>query len=1108
MIVNLIMVVILVAGAITAMRTRREVFPNMTLDVISIAVPFPGAVADEVEEGVVIQVEEAIQGVSGVDFIESSSRENMGTVMVYLRTDVKDAQKVLDDVKDRVNQIRTFPDDAETPVVSLIDNKEDVIRVALYSDGRADELALKKVAEKLRDDMLLLPEVSSVKTDGAREREMIIEVSDAALERYSLSFDEIADAVNRNDLDISGGNIKTQSEELTLRASARNYRPQDLAETVLRSFPDGTHVLLRDVATVREDFEDTNTRMVVDNKTAVVLKILKMSSDDSIKISTAVKKFVDQRRATLPPGVKIKAMVDLSTLLRARIRLLLKNAAYGFVLIFLILMIFLGYRLSFWVAMGLPFAMLGTIVFMRIPDVTISMMSLFAFLTILGLLVDDAIVVSENVQQHIEGGMDPEQAAIEGTLQVYPAVVAAVLTTLFAFGPFFLVQGVWGKFLKPIPWVSCLGLTVSLFECLLILPAHLAHSLKPIDQQRAGKSLFSRMMAASQRFLNWLINRTYKPCLNLALRFHWQTFVLGFAFFIISLGVIRSGAIKFVFMPEMDSDWIKIEYFLEPGSPLGVHDQAMDRIFAAVDQLNEEFTDKRGEYVKTRRGRRMGKMFGPDEPVIQRTMAVKAGGGRGDGLGGVQSTNNTDQGDVILELLDGEGRGISALSMVNRWRELVGEIPGAQRINYQILAGPSGVSIVEVLLSGDDMGDLIGAAARVKDTMRKYPGAYDVQDTVAYGRRELRLSVNERGRAQGLTLGELIRQVRQGFYGHEIHRVQRGRDEVKVWVRYPEDQRRSIADFENIKVWSSMVGAQIPLREVADIETGRQLRAIDRHKRRRTVRVSAKLDTDRITPDELKNELRKSLPGILEKTPGVDFSLEGQDRDQKLLLDSLQYWYPFALAGIFVCIALTFRNYLHSLMIMTIVPLGLVGALGGHFIIPLLNPSISKMDLTMLSIAGVVALGGIVVNDSIVMIDAIKRNLGNGEGLRESVFNGAVSRFRAIVLTTLTTSIGMMPLMLERSLQAQFLIPMAASISFGLLLGTFFTQLWLPAAFMVLNSIKRAWYLMATGRLHPGADIERNALPGGNFVKGVIPAWMWALIVLCVAAIIIKLRFF
>lgn len=1107
MVVNLIMVIVLVAGTFVAITTRREVFPNMSFDIITVAVPFPGASAGEVEEGVTILIEEAVEGIGDIDYIESVSSENLSTVVIFLRTDVEDPDKTLDDVKDTIDQIRNFPDDIEEPIITIMDNEEDVIRVALFSDKTvADELSLKEIAEEVRDELLDLPEISSVDTYGVREREIVIEIPEKNLQKYGISFEEIELAVRSSNLDVSGGTIKTDVEEMTLRAAGKRYRPVEFSRIPLRTFPDGTRVLLGDVADVREDFVDINYGMFMNHKPGVMLKVMKSKTEDSIKIAEAVRNYVDRKKHTMPPGVAMDTMVDLSRLLNARIKLLLKNALYAFVLIFIILMIFLGYRLSFWVAMGLPVTMLGTILVVRIPDVTISMMSLFAFITVIGLLVDDAIVVSENVQQHIEKGEDPETAAIEGTLEVYTAVMASVTTTVLAFSPFFLVVGMWGKFLAPIPWVSAVGLIISLLECLFILPCHLAHSLHSHEEDMRRRNAVKRIRVALDNGIQSLIEYTYKPALNVAMRFRWHTFILGFAFFIITLGVIASGKIKFVFMPEMDSDWVVVEYTLEPGSSMAVQNRVMDHIDKTVVTLNEEMTEKRNELLDSRVGRGYGEMFPEDTPVIDNILSVQGGLGSNEGFKN-QETVNPDVGMVLLEMIDGEDRGIAAVDVVNRWRELIGEVPGVLKMNYRIPAGPTGVSVVEVLLSGDNMDELMEASRRVQSRMREYPGVYDIQDDLSLGRREINLKLNDRGEALGLTLADLIKKVRFGFYGHELHTIQRGRDEIKIWARYPKNERTSIEDFESIKI-PTRFDAEVPLTEVAEIETSRQLRSIKRHERERTLRASCKLDIDVITPDELKDELRKHMPGLLDGLYGVSYSLEGQDRDQRLLMESLQFWFQVALFAIFVVIALAFKNYLHSIMIMIIVPLGMVGMVAGHFVVPVINTRIDKLDLTMLSMAGLVALGGIVVNDSIVMIDSIKRNIGNGQDLMPAVHDGAVSRFRPIVLTTLTTSIGMMPLILEKSLQAQFLIPMAASIAFGLIVGTFFTQLWLPAAFIVFNDMKRVWYFMAKGIHYKPVVIERNALADGNFIKGVVPWWIWLTLVLCAGAVFVTLRYF
>ncbi len=1094
MVVNIIFVGIIIAGAMVTMQTRREIFPTMVLDIVNISVVFPGAAAEEVEEGVTIKIEEAIQSVTGIDYITSNSREGGCSVTAYMKTNVGDPRKVFQDIKDKIDQIFTFPDDAEEPNIQLMEHTSSVVAVAIYGD--VDRLALKTLADDVREELLLLPDVSKVEEYGMLPREMVIELSEENMQRYGITFDEVTRAVRSYDLDVSGGTIKTDVEELNLRANGKNYRPEDLAEIVLRALPDGTKVYLRDVAEVKEVFEDVNYEFDYNGKPAAALMVMKTEQDDAIRIAEQVKKYVKEKQPELADGITIEYWGDLSKILNQRISLLVKNAKYGIALIFIILMVFLSFKLSFWVAAGLPVSVMGTILLMRTQDVTINMISLFAFITVLGILVDDAIVVSENVMQYIEKGLDPVEAAIEGTVEVMPAVVASVLTTMAAFAPFLFIEGVWGKFLFPIPVISIFGLLVSMFECFFILPAHLAHSLRPIEEQKNARGLFAALRRGTDNVIQSVIRRTYNPVIKMAIRFRWGVFAFGIAMFIISIGVVRSGIIKFVFFPEVDGDNISIVYTLEPGSSMKVQDAVAAQITGALDQLNKEFTQQRRELMKTRRGMKMYGAVGADQPIIKDEVTIKGGTTKGGA--------NSSIGQVYIEMIDGEARGISSKKIAARWRELIGEVPGVLRMDINSNMGPPGVSDVEVQLRGDDMNEIMRAASLVKKKMREYPGVHEVQDNLNFGKREINMELKDRGKALGLTLADLISQVRSGFYGQEIHRVQRGREEIKVWVRYPESERNSIADFEAIKI-RTREGFEVPLPEVARFSTSRQLRSISRFDRKREITVKCKTDGVTITPAELKSELRKAMPGMLLRVHGVTYSFEGQNRSQMQMMKSLGKWYLVALVAIFIIIALTFRNYLHSFMIMLLIPLGFVGALAGHLLVPYMNARIDRMDLTFLSIAGIVTLAGIVINDSIVMVHAIKRNLGKGNmTLDRAVYQGAVSRFRPIVLTTFTTSIGLMPLVLEQSLQAQFLIPMACSIAFGLLVATFFTQVWLPATFLILTDLKRLWYVAATGKLYSPTVIERNALPEGNFIKGIIPSWLVGLIVLVAVAVYLK----
>ncbi|HOO56813.1 MAG TPA: efflux RND transporter permease subunit [bacterium] len=1082
MVVNMLVVGILVVGMMYTLSTRKETFPSTELDIISVSVPFPGASAAETEEGITIKVEESLDNVTGIDYIESTSAEGYSSVVIYLKTSVKNPRKVLDDVQDAVAQIYTFPDDAEEPNIALLENRSQEIAVAIYGEG-LDEKSLKALAEEIRDELLEIEVISNVSIDGIRDLEMAIEVSEKDMQRYGITFNEITNAVQSYDFEVSAGTIKTNSEKISLRVAGKNYRPEDLSKIVLRALRDGTVIRLRDVANVVEEFKDDDYRFLFNGKPAAMVWVKKTEAEDTIKITTAVKKYITEKAPTLPENVKIQYTSDMSKILGQRIDLLVKNGKYAICLIFILLMIFLGLNLSFWVAMGLPIALMMTMIFIRPFDITINMMSLFGFLIMLGILVDDSIVVAENIQQYIEKGYDPKAAAVEATVEVYPAVLASVTTTIIAFSPFFFIAGIFGKFLKPIPFVAAFGLAASLLECLFILPPHLAHSLRPISERKNATGFFARTRRAMDRAIQFLVDYTYKPVLKFAIRFKWQTVVTGFVIFILAIGVTKSGILRFVFFPEIDSEFIRFSYTLEPGSPLTVHDRIQDHVYKQIDIIEEEFKEIRRDFLKTRKGKRFAEKAGPDSPFIVQVISVK---------GGSFGSSNTSTGYFFVEMLDGEARGISSKVVLDRLRELIGEnLPGVIRTDFSAAMGPGSGAAIQIQLAGKDSDELMRSVGLVKDWLREFPAVYDVQDDIEWGNRELSLDLNENGKALGLTLRDIALQTRYGFYGQEIHRVQRGKDEIKVWVRYPKEERDSLGDFDSIKVRTA-TGVEVPLSDVVTIESNRRIRQINRFNKKRVFSVSAKVDFAQLSPDTLKNEARDKLPALLEQVHGVTFSLEGSDRFQQQLMKSLMFWYPVAIILIFVIITLTFRNYLHSAMIMVMIPLGFAGAVVGHLIVPLMNSRIDRLDLSMLSIAGVVALAGIVVNDSIVMTHAIKRNISSGDSLSDSVFNGAVSRFRPIVLTTLTTSIGMMPLILETSLQAQFLIPMACSIAFGLIVATFFTQLWLPAGFLVLNDAKRMWYLMAKGKLYKPEVIERNGLPEGNFIKGVIPWWMIA----------------
>lgn len=1085
MVVNIFVALVIAAGAFVTINIQRDFFPAFAPDRIGITVPFPGAGAEEVEEGVTIKIEEAVQGINGIDYVQSTSAEGVSSVMLALKSSVKNPRKVLDDVKDAVDQIYTFPDDAEEPKVILAENRDSVIYVAVSGD--VDEMTLKSVGEEIKDDLLELGPVSDVRMDGVRALEISINVSEESLQRYGMTFGEIAQAVRNFDLDISGGTIKTDAEELSIRAKGNSYRAEEIAAIPVRTAVNGTILRIRDVADVKEGFEDRSYKFRYNGKPGMTLLVMKTEQEDLLEVAYAVKAYVEEKAPIMTEGLTMETFMDRSVFLNQRIGLLLKNAGYAMLLIALLLLIFLGPRLSLWIVFGLPVAVMGSIVLINWQGVTINMMSLFAFILVLGILVDDAIVVGESIQQHIEKGKDPEQAAIDGTVDVYPAVIGSVLTTMAAFAPFYFVEGMFGNFVYPIAVVVILGLACSLVEALFILPAHLAHSLSSMEERKTRAGIMDRMVMNAQEMFMSLVDKTYRPVVKFAVKHHWEMFLVGFCFFAISMSVVKSGVLRFVFFPNIDSDWLQVTYTLEPGSSMVVHDAVAEHINDKLMVVGREYQEKRAELLKTPEGKKFGKTYGPDAAILRRVV-VTEGGTNEASLpmeGGAGATPET--GEIFAEMIDGESRGISSAEMIERWRQLVGEVPGVKKMNFDASAGPPGSNNVEVQLLGDDMEELIKASVMAKNFLRDFQGVYQIQDDLSWGRREMRLKLNDRGRALGLTYLDLASQVRQGFYGQEVKRIQRGRDEIKVWIRYPKAERNSMSDFENVRI-RTRAGDEVPLMEVVEIENSRQLRAISRYERKRKINVSCKVNTDLVEPSKILDALKAEMPSIAAQVSGVEYKFEGSNRAQMQMMRSMMMGFLVALIGIFIIIALVFKNYAHSLMIMMIIPMGFVGAVLGHLIIPFMNHNIARMDMSFLSVTGLVALAGIVVNDSIVMIHAIKGNIAEGMPFREAVVEGASSRFRPIILTTLTTSGGMMPLIMEKSLQAQFLIPMAAAIAFGLLFGTFFTQVWLPSTMVVFNDVKRGWYLVAKGTLYTDTDVERNALPeGGSFIRGLFP---------------------
>lgn len=1024
---NLLMVFVLVAGGLSLLRMKVEVFQEVDPGLVRVEVPYPGATPAEVEEGICLRVEEAIKGIEGIKQLRAEATEGMGFVVAELE-DYADGDAARDDIKTAVGRIRDFPPrDAEAPVVVDVDSNIQVISVVVYGD--ASERALKEAAGRARDELTTMSNISLVDVVGTRRYEISIEVSEASLRRHAMTFGQVADAVRSSSLDLPGGSIKTAGGHILLRTKGQRYRGADFESIAVMTQTDGTVVYLDDVATVVDGFEDSDIQTYFDGKPAVLLKVYRVGGQGALNVARTVKAFVEE--ADLPPGIAMTTWFDRSEYLRGRINLLVRNAAIGGVFVLLALLCFLDLRLALWTTLGIPISFMGGFAVMGLVGVSINMISLFALIVVLGIVVDDAIVVGENVFAHRQRGLSPMASAYAGVREMAAPVIMAVLTTIAAFGPLMFTRGELGKILWPIPAVVSCVLAISLVEALLILPAHLSGRGR---QGRPGP--LERFQASVRGLLDRFVRGPYRAVLKRAVRWRYVTVAIAIAIFALLIGALKGGYLESRFMPDVDADNVWATLVMPQGTPVEQTRRVVAQLEDAVMRVRAAKDSEHGleeqsiiSHVSTTVG---------DQPFSR--MARGGGAALVAGPGGGRS----HVAEVNVELMNGRRRPVTSKKIAEAWRQAVGELPGISSLTFTSQFFSAGEA-VHVQLSHHDVDKLQDAVETLKQDLAPFRGVTDIADSFVLGKRELGISITPAGRSAGLVLEDIARQVRQAFYGEEVQRVQRGRDDVRVMVRYPMAYRKSLADIENLRIRLPN-GTQAPFRTVAVVKEGRGYATIERTNRKRSVKVTAAVERG-ADPQAINNAVASELlPALVAAYPGLSCTLEGEQRDQRESLQSMGVNMLMGLLIIFCLLAVQFRSYVQPLIVMSVIPFGLVGAALGHVIMGL--------SISMLSGFGAVALTGVVVNDSLIMIDLINRRRREGVALRRAVLESGVRRFRPILLTTLTTFFGLMPMILEQSLQAQFLIPMAVSLGFGVVFATAVTLLLVPSVYTIIDDVQ------------------------------------------------------
>jgi len=1025
---NLLLLLVTVGGLITLPRITQEVFPEISTDTISVTVPYPGAAPAEIEEGICIRIEEQLQGIDGIKRLTSTSSEGSGIVTAELTSDA-DSGRVLDDIKTRIDAIDTFPAEAEKPIVEEVLLRLQLLNVAVSGD--ADERSLKRLAQRVRDEIAALPGVTHVQVASARPYEISIEVSETALRRYGLTFDDIANAVRQSSIDLPGGAIKSADGEILLRTKGQARRGAEFRAISLLSRRDGTRLTVADVANVVDGFAETDQWARFDGHPAVLVQVFRTGEQSALALSERVREYIDTAQASLPEGIHLTIWQDDAVMLQSRLDTLLANGRNGFVLVFVVLALFLRLRVAVWVLFGVPIAFLGTLWLMPTLAVSINIISLFAFIVVLGILVDDSIVVGENIYTHQGDAGGRLAGAIAGAQGVAVPVIFGVLTSMAAFAPMLFVPGPMGKFIRVIPLCVIAALFFSLVEAMLILPSHLAHGVDA-EARHALPRAWRAVQHAVDQALQGFTRRIYEPTLRAALRWRYVTVAVGTAGLILTVGLVAGGWVQFHFNHPIEADNVLAYVTLPEGTPAEVTADAVRHLEKEAELLAAALDAEAGA------------------PVILHIMAsVGEQPFRTRQSGGSQLLiyRAPNIGEVNIELVSSEHRDIAAKEVARRWRETSGPVPDAVELLYSAELINTGEAI-NVQLGSPRAEDLQRAAGELRAALAKFPGIVDITDSFRGGKREWKLSVHPAAEASGVALEDLGRQVRQAFYGEEVQRLQRGRDELRVMVRYPAEQRRSLGDIENMYI-RAPDGRELPFRQVAAVERGRGFATIRRANRQRIINVTAGVDDRSANTNDIVATLRAEvLPELATNHPQLTYSFEGEQREQADTLGALGRGFLIALFGIYALLAVPLRSYTQPFLIMSAIPFGFIGAVWGHVLL--------GWSMSMFSVIGMVALAGVVVNDSLVLVDYINQRRAAGDPVGLAVAGAGSARLRAILLTSLTTFAGLTPLMLENSIDARFLIPMAISLAFGVVFSSAVSLLIVPATYTILDDAQRA----------------------------------------------------
>jgi multidrug efflux pump subunit AcrB len=1021
---NVLMIILVLGGLMNLKTIKQEVFPGFELDFVIVQLMYPGAGPEEVERGAILVTEEAIRGMDGIKEVKSTAREGFGVVSIALKNG-EDTQQRLAEVKAAVDRITSYPKDMERPNIFFPSSRWEVI--SLVISGPQDERALRAMAEEMRDELLHDSRVSSIDFGGAREYEISVEISQENLRRYQLTLDQVAQMIRGASVELPGGGVKTGSGEVLIRTTERRLNAREFEEIVLVASPDGTVLTVGDIATVHDGFKDVDEITTYDGNPAVMMRVFRVGDEKPLEVSSAVKELVAKKIPELPPGVYLDTWMDMSQMYAQRMDLLTRNALVGLVLVILVLGLFLDLKLAFWVTLGIPISFIGAFLILPSTDISLNMISLFAFIQVLGMVVDDAIVVGESAYMRRQQGMEPMEAAIAGVKEVAVPVCFAIITTVVMYIPMLMMPGTMGKFMGVIPVVVITVLLLSLVESLLILPAHLAHSKKS-----DGKGVFGWIAKRQQAFsgvFERLVARRYVPLVTWTIRHRYVTMSVALATLIASVGLLAGGRIRQVDMPDIDGEVVVCAAKLPYGTSL----ERAKLVEKIVIDASNVIIEQNGGKEKVIVGR--FSQIGRHQMTAKQDISGASAWNRGAHLI-----------EVAVYMVPPDQRDLLAVELARQWRLALADTVGLESLSFSYAMGPGSGPAIHLNLSHPNYETLKVAAADMASRMADYEGTYDINDGYEEGKEQLDFELSPLARSLGVTEASLALQLRAAFFGSEAVRQQRERDEVRTYVRLPKDERESEYNIEEFMIRTPS-GGEIPLAEAATRTRGTAYTQIGRSESQRVLSVTTMVDSGVADPKKINTRFMKEVvPELMKKYPGLSYTTGGAEKEMADANQGLITGFMLALLGVFALLAVAFRSYLQPVLIMLAIPFGFVGALLGHYIM--------GFDFSMMSMMGVVALSGVVVNDSLILIVAINENRAKGMPLIEAISAGSHRRFRPILLTSLTTFFGLMPMLLETDPQAQFLAPMAVSLGFGVMAATAITLIIVPASYAILNDIK------------------------------------------------------